>query len=190
MKTGDQAVVASESGEFTIIGRYKDLIIRGGENIAPSAIESVLAEQFNMTAEVVGIPDVIAGEVPVAIIKGEHGSSFQEVHERTAKKLGDAFVIEDMILLKDLGISDFPKTPSGKVKKNELRDLVVKYLEQKENEDKNGNTTNEGQSQILQTLLKLWSQILGIDSLSSETVRIVSLTHYISCRRYAEPFSA
>jgi acyl-CoA synthetase (AMP-forming)/AMP-acid ligase II len=62
MKTGDRAAM-SENGYPQIIGRYKDIIIRGGENIASRAIESVLADIFGLTAVVVGVPDDIAGEV-------------------------------------------------------------------------------------------------------------------------------
>jgi acyl-CoA synthetase (AMP-forming)/AMP-acid ligase II len=55
LKSGDQAVMA-ENGEVTVVGRYKDLIFRGGENISPSSIEQLLARDFSLTAEVVAAP--------------------------------------------------------------------------------------------------------------------------------------
>jgi non-ribosomal peptide synthetase component E (peptide arylation enzyme) len=46
----------AENGEVTVVRRYKDLIIRGGENISPSSIEQLLARDFSLTAEVVAAP--------------------------------------------------------------------------------------------------------------------------------------
>lgn len=60
LKSGDQAVMA-KNGEVTVVGRYKDLIIRGGENISPSSIEQLLARDFSLTAEVVAAPGEFVG---------------------------------------------------------------------------------------------------------------------------------
>ena len=157
MKTGDRAV-AAENGKMTIVGRYKNRIIRGGENIAPSAIESVFAQNFGITTEVVGIPDEIAGEVPVAVVNvtPDQDLNLTEVKEKITQDLGRAFVIEQVITLANLGIDDFPKTPTGKVQKNKLRDKVVRFLELQENEDTfdiKGTT---------KSLTKLWAKVLGI----------------------------
>lgn len=59
MKTGDRATMA-ENGEISLIGRYKDMIIRGGENISPASIENVLKDEFGLVAEVIGVPDEVA----------------------------------------------------------------------------------------------------------------------------------
>jgi acyl-CoA synthetase (AMP-forming)/AMP-acid ligase II len=56
MSTGDQAVMYTD-GNTKIFGRYKDMIIRGGENLSHSAIELLLSNRFGMTAEIIGIPD-------------------------------------------------------------------------------------------------------------------------------------
>jgi acyl-CoA synthetase (AMP-forming)/AMP-acid ligase II len=56
IRTGDRAVMDG-NGEVRIVGRYKDMIIRGGENISPSAIESILLSHFDLTAEIVALPD-------------------------------------------------------------------------------------------------------------------------------------
>ncbi|KAL8958716.1 MAG: hypothetical protein Q9183_005782, partial [Haloplaca sp. 2 TL-2023] len=67
--TGDQARM-DEEGLVYILGRYKDLIIRGGENISPAAIERCLDTIESIRdSQVVGVPDEIAGEVPVAVIR-------------------------------------------------------------------------------------------------------------------------
>ncbi|KAJ0107450.1 mp-binding enzyme family protein [Diaporthe amygdali] len=60
-KSGDQAVM-DEQNRVAIVGRYKDMIIRGGENISPNAMERVLNTIDGIEAYVVGTEDEIAGE--------------------------------------------------------------------------------------------------------------------------------
>ncbi|GAB7331580.1 hypothetical protein MBLNU13_g02961t1 [Cladosporium sp. NU13] len=67
-KTGDRAVMHPD-GRVSVVGRYKDMIIRGGENIAPLAIEAVLNQSPGVEAQVVAAQDPFAGEVPVAIVR-------------------------------------------------------------------------------------------------------------------------
>lgn len=68
LDTGDLAWVAPD-GFIHLVGRAKDLIIRGGHNIDPAVIESVLLAHPAVTAaQAVGRPDVHAGEVPVAFV--------------------------------------------------------------------------------------------------------------------------
>jgi malonyl-CoA/methylmalonyl-CoA synthetase len=70
-RTGDLAAV-SPDGYFTLLGRKSDLIISGGFNIYPREIEELLLEQRGVReATVVGVPDDVRGEVPVAFIVGE-----------------------------------------------------------------------------------------------------------------------
>ncbi len=67
-RTGDLAL-RSHDGYYTLVGRRSDLIISGGFNIYPREIEEFLAEQPEIAeAAVVGIPDRLRGEVPVAYI--------------------------------------------------------------------------------------------------------------------------
>ena len=69
--TGDLAEVSSD-GYTTLLGRKSDLIISGGFNIYPREIEELLLEQAGVAeAAVVGVPDEVRGEVPVAFIVGE-----------------------------------------------------------------------------------------------------------------------
>jgi acyl-CoA synthetase (AMP-forming)/AMP-acid ligase II len=67
-KTGDRAVMHSD-GRVSIVGRHKDMILRGGDNIAPAAIEAVLSQFSGAEAQVFAALDPIAGEVPVAIVR-------------------------------------------------------------------------------------------------------------------------
>src|SRR6202034_4789030 len=67
-KTGDIAT-RSDDGYYTLLGRKSDLIISGGFNIYPREIEEFLLEQDEVAeAAVVGVPDRLRGEVPVAYI--------------------------------------------------------------------------------------------------------------------------
>ena len=60
----------AETGEISVLGRYKDVINRTGENISPSTMERVLNRVEGVqSAQVFGVSDEIAGEVPVAVIK-------------------------------------------------------------------------------------------------------------------------
>ncbi|KAG9243562.1 hypothetical protein BJ878DRAFT_568345 [Calycina marina] len=161
MRTGDQAVMA-ENGEVRVIGRYKDLIKRGGENLSPRLIEIVLAEDFGVMAEVVGVPDEVAGEVPVAIVKGKAGQThdLSLVRGKLIEKLGNLFALEDIIPVESLGLEDFPRTFSGKTKKNILREKAIEFLQANSPNDKiNDDIINQVK---VETLTALWCKHLGM----------------------------
>src|SRR3546814_19096678 len=68
LRTGDLGHLDRE-GWLTLVGRKKDLVIRGGENIYPSEVEAaILATNLVAEAAVVGQPDAVMGEVPVAFV--------------------------------------------------------------------------------------------------------------------------
>ena len=153
--TGDQAVM-EENGDVRIVGRYKDLIIRGGENISPSSIEDIFLARFDMTAEVVGVPDEIAGEIPIAILKKRPGQELDisQLRALLVKDLGPAWVPEEILTLEDLGLDDYPRTASGKVQKNKLREILrekrIQIL---------GSVQAES---ILDILSRVWHKLLSL----------------------------
>jgi len=155
MRTGDQAVM-DENGEIKIVGRYKDMIIRGGENISPSAIESLLLSRFDLMAEIVALPDEIAGEIPIAIVKKKKEQEVDpfEVRELLVKELGAAWVPEEIIDVESLGVEDYPRTTTGKVQKNKLREIFMKQR-------KSQSTIAAGEN-MLDMLLRLWTKLLGL----------------------------
>lgn len=165
--TGDQAVM-EEDGMVRISGRYKDMIIRGGENISPASIEDYLRRMSGVaSAEVIGVPDEMAGEVPIAIIttKPNERANASELKNATTKDLGSAFSPKMVLHLQnDLEMNDFPKTASGKVRKVELRATVREYLKKQENAavDKSGPTVD--------SLIQIWQRISGTDTLDGSTV--------------------
>jgi acyl-CoA synthetase (AMP-forming)/AMP-acid ligase II len=59
--SGDMAVM-DHDGNVRVVGRHKDMIIRGGVNISPFAIETILSSRFDLSAEVRGVPDDLLGK--------------------------------------------------------------------------------------------------------------------------------
>lgn len=122
LHTGDLGKVDSE-GYFYIVGRKKEMIIRGGENIYPKEIEEVLYLNSNIQeAAVVGLPDNIWGEEVVAAIILKDGVnidsdgiiSFCKTHLADYKCPRKVFFC-----------SSFPKTATGKVQKNKLVEQLL-----------------------------------------------------------------
>jgi fatty-acyl-CoA synthase len=119
LDTGDLGSVDAD-GFIRLSGRAKDLIIRGGHNIDPAAIEDALLEHPDVTAAAaVGRPDPHAGEVPVAFVTLAAGA------ERTGEELeawAAAHVSERAAAPKRVEIVDaIPVTAVGKPYKPELR---------------------------------------------------------------------
>ncbi|KAL9594336.1 MAG: hypothetical protein Q9219_007086 [cf. Caloplaca sp. 3 TL-2023] len=131
MATGDQAVL-DDAGNAFILGRYKDLIIRAGENIAPAAIEGQLAKIPAMReVHVVGIADDVAGELPAAVVQMDFGCqpAVADLRRHVAAELGSTYAPEVILTFDELGLVDVPRTAIGKVKKGELRVMVQDHLE-------------------------------------------------------------
>ena len=113
-KTGDLASI-SDDGYYTLLGRKSDLIISGGFNIDPREIEELLAEQRGVVeAAVVGIPDAIRGEVPVAYIVGE--ASAEDLERACRENLASFKVPRQFIRVESI-----PRTALGKVQKHLLK---------------------------------------------------------------------
>lgn len=172
IRTGDRGKM-SEGGQVRIVGRYKDMIIRGGENIAPASIEAVLADKFGLKAQVVGQPDDLAGEVPIAVIKkddkDDEGLDYGNIRECLRKELGAPFVLEGIVSTDDLGVQDFPKTATGKVQKNVLKDMLGEYMHEQESGKIGGEVTE--QQGTVTALCKIWTQLLGVgkETLTAES---------------------
>jgi acyl-CoA synthetase (AMP-forming)/AMP-acid ligase II len=156
-KTGDRAIMQND-GRVFIVGRYKDMIIRGGENIAPVAIEAILNRIPGVEAQVVAAADSIAGEVPVAIVRiGGNASAFLQEKVRTS--MGVLYVPDEIMTLHDLGLDDYPRTMSGKVQKSTLRNLVAAFRKHR------GSHTAQPEKQsksIEETVLHVWWKATGI----------------------------
>ena len=119
LDTGDLARI-DDDGFVHLVGRAKDLIIRGGHNIDPAVIESVLLAHPAVTAaQAVGRPDMHAGEVPVAFVTLAPGC---RTDHRGAVCLGDRRVPEQAAAPKTVTVLDaLPVTHVGKPFKPALR---------------------------------------------------------------------
>jgi fatty-acyl-CoA synthase len=125
MHSGDLATM-DEDGYINIVGRIKDMIIRGGENIYPREIEEFLYTHPSIIdAQVIGVPDDRYGEELMAWVQLAEG------HEMTAEELKDFckgqiahFKIPRYVKF----VSDFPMTVTGKVRKVEMRDKSIAEL--------------------------------------------------------------
>ena len=127
MHTGDIATM-DEGGYVRIVGRSKDMLIRGGENVYPREIEDFLYTNPKIDqVEVVGVPDEKFGEEIAACIKLAEGeqASVDEIRDFCRGELSH-FKIPRYVLFVD----EFPMTVTGKVQKFILREQIAKELEQ------------------------------------------------------------
>jgi fatty-acyl-CoA synthase len=124
--TGDLATM-DDRGYVKIIGRTKDMIIRGGENIYPAEIESVLLDYPSLLeAHVVGIPDPDRGEEVCACVKlsgPTRPNAPAAVRDWLRERLSREKVPRYVLI-----VDEFPQTSSGKVPKNALRAIAIEQL--------------------------------------------------------------
>ena len=120
LRTGDLCLRGPD-GNLRIVGRLKDVIIRGGENIAPAEIENVLREHEDIVdAAVVGVPDEHLGEIIGAALILKRGA---RLAPKTYARLLKGRVAKFKIPERWLKLERFPLTGSGKVQKFRLREL-------------------------------------------------------------------
>ena len=129
MHTGDLAVMR-EDGYVNIVGRLKDMIIRGGENIYPREIEEFLYTHPKIAdVQVIGVPDVGYGEEVCAWVKLKEGekSDEDEIREYCRGKIA-TYKIPRYFRFTD----EFPMTVTGKVQKFKMREVSVAELDLQE----------------------------------------------------------
>jgi long-chain acyl-CoA synthetase len=114
--TGDLAR-SDSSGYLTITGRIKELIIRGGQNIAPAEIEEVVVRHPQVKdCAVVGIKHETLGEVPcLFVVAGEDGLDIASLTEHCRTHLSTYKIPEDIHF-----VSEIPRTGSGKIMRFKL----------------------------------------------------------------------
>jgi fatty-acyl-CoA synthase len=125
LHSGDVAVV-DEDGYYAITGRYKDMIIRGGENIYPREIEEFLYKMPGVAdVQVVGVPSHKYGEEVGAfvILKAGHELTPEDVRDFCRGKIG-AYKVPKYVTF----VKSYPLTASGKVQKYKLREQATELF--------------------------------------------------------------
>jgi len=125
LRTGDLATMNAQ-GYVNIVGRVKDMIIRGGENIYPAEIEEFLMRHPKIAeAQVVGVPDSFMGEEVAAVLRLRPNETITEDEVRAYCCDGiSRHKVPQYIRF----ASVFPLTASGKVKKFELKAQLTREL--------------------------------------------------------------
>ncbi|SFT37437.1 fatty-acyl-CoA synthase [Geodermatophilus amargosae] len=126
MHTGDLAVM-DEAGYLNIVGRIKDMVIRGGENVYPREVEEFLYTHPDVVdAQVIGVPDERYGEELMAWVRLREGAeplTPEALREFCAGRLAH-YKVPRYVKVVDA----FPMTVTGKVRKVEMREASVQEL--------------------------------------------------------------
>jgi amino acid adenylation domain-containing protein len=175
LHTGDLAR-QDEDGYFFIVGRSKELIIKGGVNIAPRQIDEVLeTHPAVLEAAAVGIPDRYFGEEAVAFVVLRDGSAADERELLTfcETRLGHFKTPARIYFLKEL-----PKGPSGKVQRLRLLDpeilstvAVANSVETTSLSDNNqaGDDSNaSAAAAVEQIIAAAWAEVLNVPEIDTE----------------------
>src|SRR5699024_6346347 len=123
--TGDLGTL-DENGYLRIVGRKKEMIIRGGYNIYPREIEEVFYKHpAVMEVAIVGLPDTVLGEISCACIKLKPSAEVteEELQMYIKERVADYKVPDKFLLVEEL-----PMTASGKIKKVALQEQLKESL--------------------------------------------------------------
>jgi len=123
--SGDMGVIRAD-GHLRFMGRYKDMLKIGGENVDPMEVEAFLMSHAGIDlAAVVSFPDSRLSEVGVAFVKCHAGCSLTDVEVLShCKGRIASFKIPRHVVFVD----DFPMTSSGKIQKVKLREEAVRRI--------------------------------------------------------------
>jgi fatty-acyl-CoA synthase len=124
-RSGDMAVIDTDGG-ISIVGRIKEMLVRGGENIFPREIEEYLMTHPKVKeAQVVGIPSEYYGEEPVAFIILQEGETATQIE---LKKYCRERIAYFKVPVYVYFVDSFPKTASGRVQKFKLKEQAIKKV--------------------------------------------------------------
>ncbi|CAB3223915.1 unnamed protein product [Arctia plantaginis] len=121
LTTGDEFTLSND-GYGKIVGRLKDIIVRGGENIAPKEIEDLLNTHPDIIeSQVIGVSDERLGEELCAVLRLRERASLttDDVKRHCSGRIA-RFKIPRILKV----IDEFPKTTSGKIQKHKLKKII------------------------------------------------------------------
>ena len=131
LHTGDMGVMRDD-GYLRFVGRYKDMLKVGGENVSPMEVEGFLLDALPLElVAIVGYPDEKLGEVPVAFVlpavaaatDTEADAVCEQVLETCRGKIASFKIPRHVFVLEEI-----PMTASGKIQKHKLRDRAAELL--------------------------------------------------------------
>jgi fatty-acyl-CoA synthase len=126
MHSGDLAVMR-EDGYCTIVGRIKDMVIRGGENIYPAEIEEFLYQHPDIEdVQVIGVPDEKYGEELAAWVRMKAGA--QPLDAEAVRAFATGKLAHYKIPRYVLVVDEFPMTVTGKIRKVQMREETAAQL--------------------------------------------------------------
>jgi fatty-acyl-CoA synthase len=124
-RTGDLGVMDPD-GYVSIVGRSKDVVIRGGENLYPAEIEAVIRDHPAVVdVAVVGVPDSYYGEEACAavVLRPDQSLDSEVLREFMRDRVSHQKIPRYVV-----PVDAFPQTASGKVQKFELRRQIAELL--------------------------------------------------------------
>ncbi len=125
LHTGDLAMMNAQ-GYLTIVGRLKEMVIRGGENIFPREVEEFLLRHPKVADVcVVGVPDAFFGEELLAVVRPKEGA---DVIEQDLREFCKEKISHQKIPRYFQFVDAYPLTASGKVQKFVLREQAIQAL--------------------------------------------------------------
>ena len=123
LDTGDVALLRQD-GHLVFIGRHKDMLKVGGENVSPAEVEGYLLEMDGVEEiAVVSYPDERLVEVPVAFVVASSDLSADDLLDRCRGKIASFKIPRHIIFVEEM-----PVTPSGKIRKVELREWALAQI--------------------------------------------------------------
>jgi fatty-acyl-CoA synthase len=125
LHSGDLATMNAQ-GYLNIVGRLKDMVIRGGENLFPAEIEAFLIRHPKVAdVQVVGVPDAFFGEELLAVVIPKAG---EQLSEQELRDYCQGQISHQKIPRYFQFVASYPLTASGKVQKFVLREQAIKAL--------------------------------------------------------------
>lgn len=125
LHTGDLCTV-DEDGYYKVVGRIKDMIIRGGENIYPKEIEECLYTCDKVSdVQVIGVPSEAYGEEVMACVILKEG---EEMTEEEVKEFVGARMAKHKVPRYVRFVDSFPTNAAGKIQKFKMREEAIEIL--------------------------------------------------------------
>ncbi|MBE3555758.1 MAG: AMP-binding protein [Firmicutes bacterium] len=123
--TGDLGYLDEQNYRY-VVDRKKDMIIYGGENIYPAEVEKALLQHPAVVeVAVLGRPDPLKGEEPIALVRLAEGA---QTSERDLRDFARRHLANFKVPRHFYFVDDFPRTDTGKIRKYALREQLDRIL--------------------------------------------------------------